>query len=190
MNVLQSSPSLTKSQRLQLSIVPGCVGPGAPPELVGVGVEELETTLLEVGAGSGSLKASTQYDFPVSKLPHSALTEGFYSQSEQCFSDLERLLKRPKLTHRLKSARVMAQVAGMSVQATEPSFSNHQVQCSVVFGSYGRRGFSSLFDVEAKDELNKVGAKVARRSVLANILTKRRTRQAGLQYRRCRGPLI
>lgn len=69
----------------------------------------------------------------------------------------------------------MAHVAGMSVQATEPSFSNHQVQYLVVFGSYGRRGSSSLFDVEAKDELNKVDAKVAKRSVLANMVKKRRT---------------
>jgi hypothetical protein len=93
MKVLQSSFSLTKSQRLQFSTVPGCVGPGAPAELVGVGVEEAETTLLEVGVGSGSLKASTQYDFPVSKLPHSAVMEGFYSQSERLSPSLERLSK-------------------------------------------------------------------------------------------------
>jgi hypothetical protein len=62
--------------------VPSWVGPGGPPELVGVGVDELEMTLLEVGAGSGSLKASTQYDFPVSNLPHSAVMEGFYNESE------------------------------------------------------------------------------------------------------------
>jgi hypothetical protein len=62
MNVLKSSFSLTKP--------------------VGVGVSELKMTLLEVGAGSGSLEASMQYDFPVSNLPHSAVMEGFYSQSE------------------------------------------------------------------------------------------------------------
>jgi hypothetical protein len=50
----------------------------------------------------------------------------------------------------------------------------------VVFWSYGRSDFSSLLDVEAKDELNGVDAKVARKSALANIWTKRKTRRTGL----------
>jgi hypothetical protein len=90
MKVLHFSFSLTKSQRLQVSTVLGCAGPGAPPGLVGVGVEELETRLLEVGAGSDLLEALTQYEFPVSRFPHSAVMEGFYSQSKRYFLGLER----------------------------------------------------------------------------------------------------
>jgi hypothetical protein len=73
MKVLHLSSSLTKPQRLQLTTVPGRAGPGAPPGLVGVGVEELETRLLEVGAGSGSLEALTQYDFLVLRFLHLAV---------------------------------------------------------------------------------------------------------------------
>jgi hypothetical protein len=57
----------------------------------------------------------------------------------------------------------------MSSQATVPSFSNHQVQDLEVFGSYRRSDFSSLLDVEAKDELNRVDAKAARKSVNQHI---------------------
>jgi hypothetical protein len=93
MKELHAPFSLTKSQRLQFSTVFGCAGPGASPGLVGVGMEELETRLLEVGAGSGSLEALTQYEIPVSRFPHSAVIERFYSQSKRYFLGLQRLLK-------------------------------------------------------------------------------------------------
>jgi hypothetical protein len=91
MKVLHFSFSLTKSQRLQFSTVPSYAEHGAPPELVGVGVEKLETRLLEVGAGSGSLEALMEYEFPVSRFLHSAVMEGSHSQSKRYFLGLERL---------------------------------------------------------------------------------------------------
>jgi hypothetical protein len=53
--------------------------------------------LLEVGTGSGSPKASTQYDLPVSKLPQSAVMEGFYIFSERLFFGLVMVRKGKRL---------------------------------------------------------------------------------------------
>jgi len=81
MNVVQSSPSFTKSQRLHCSTVPGCVGPGTPPVLVGVGLDDTGIGVdgSGSGSGSGSSNASTRYDLPDRKLPHSAVMDGFFS---------------------------------------------------------------------------------------------------------------
>jgi hypothetical protein len=71
--------------------------------------------------------------------------EGFYpyrNQSEVANEPPVRM-KEESLTHLMRSSRVMPQVVGISSQGIDPSLSHHQVQCGVVFGSYGKRGLSS-----------------------------------------------
>jgi hypothetical protein len=101
-------------------------------EVATVEVDNVDTVVLDTGAGSS--RTSMQYDFPTTKLSHSAPTEGFCLSCQYVVVlafDVYGCVR----THREKSSTVKKLSCRNTRQSTAVVKSVHQLQYFVVFGS-------------------------------------------------------